>query len=230
MPRRCSFKFEIGFPEPLAGVDEAGCAPLAGPVVAAAVILDRSCFPRGIDDSKNLAEDKRESLYRRIVQSAVWGVGSASVEEIDTINIFWARMLAMSRAVEALGLEPAWVLVDGNALPRWERPSKAIVGGDSKCRSIAAASIIAKVTRDRLMAELARDFPGYGWETNRGYPTPEHRRALGELGPTPHHRRSFAPVREIHARLAQNELPLGESGPGESSGSHHHRLSPIRAA
>ncbi|MGH6784428.1 MAG: ribonuclease HII, partial [Sphingomicrobium sp.] len=112
MPRRCSFKLEIGFPQPLAGVDEAGCAPLAGPVVAAAVILDRDRFPRGIDDSKNLPEDKRESLYRRIVRCAVWGVGSASVEEIDTINIYWARMLAMSRAVESLGLDPAWVLVD----------------------------------------------------------------------------------------------------------------------
>lgn len=230
MPRRCSFKLEIGFPQPLAGVDEAGCAPLAGPVVAAAVILDRDHFPRGIDDSKKLPEAKRESLYRRIVRCAAWGVGSASVEEIDSINIYWARMLAMSRAVEALGLDPAWVLVDGNALPRWTRPSKAIVGGDAQCRSIAAASIIAKVTRDRLMAELARDFPGYGWETNRGYPTPQHRRALGELGLTPHHRRSFGPVRAIHARLSQNELALGENGPGESSGPHHHRLSPIRAA
>ena len=229
MPRHCSFKLEIGFPEPLAGVDEAGCAPLAGPVIAAAVILNRSSFPRGIDDSKTLPLAKREALYGRIVQCAAWGVGSASVEEIDTINIYWARMLAMSRAVEALGLEPAWVLVDGNACPRWQRPSKAIVGGDSKCRSIAAASIVAKVTRDRLMADLAGEFPGYGWETNRGYPTAHHRRALGELGLTPHHRRSFGPVRAIVVRLAQSELALSESGRGESSAPHHHGLSPLTA-
>jgi len=116
MPRRCSFKLEIEFPQPLAGVDEAGCAPLAGPVVAAACILDREKFPRGIDDSKNLPIEKREALYARLMKSAVaWGVGICSVEEIDQINIYWARMLAMSRAVDALGLEPAWVLVDGNA-------------------------------------------------------------------------------------------------------------------
>ncbi|MCA1481615.1 ribonuclease HII, partial [Bradyrhizobium sp. NBAIM08] len=119
------------------------------------------------------------------------GVGIASVEEIDEINIYWARMLAMSRAVEALaealGFDPAWVLVDGNATPRWERPSKAIVTGDTKCRSIAAASIVAKVTRDRIMADHARTWPGYGWERNRGYPTPEHIRALDTHGLTPLH-------------------------------------------
>jgi ribonuclease HII len=196
MPRPC-FKLELPYPEPLAGVDEAGCAPLAGPVVAAAVILDRSCFPRGIDDSKNLPIDKRESLYKRLVKCARFGVGIATVEEIDTINIYWARMLAMTRAVEALGIEPAWVLVDGNATPRWQRPSKAIVAGDAKCRSIAAASIVAKVTRDRIMFDYSRDHPGYGWERNKGYPTPEHVEALGRLGPTPLHRRSFAPVRQL---------------------------------
>ena len=230
MPRRCSFKLELGYPEPLAGVDEAGCAPLAGPVVAAAVILNRSNFPRGIDDSKVLPLETREKLYGRIVKCAAWAVGSASVEEIDTINIYWARMLAMSRAVEALGLEPAWVLVDGNACPRWQRPSKAIVDGDAKCRSIAAASIIAKVTRDRLMADLATDHPGYGWETNRGYPTPEHRRALNALGLTPHHRRSFGLVREILHRNAHPELALSESEVGESCEPHHHPLSPRQAA
>lgn len=218
MARPC-FKLEIGYPEPLAGVDEAGCAPLAGPVVAAAIILDRGHFPRGIDDSKNLPIEKREALYARLVQCAVFGIGIASVEEIDTINIYWARMLAMTRAVEALGLEPAWVLVDGNACPRWQRPSKAIVAGDAKCRSIAAASIIAKVTRDRLMADHARSYPGYGWETNRGYGTPEHYRGLEELGVTPLHRRSFAPVREILARGAQPELQLHEI-PVESPASH----------
>jgi len=219
MARPC-FKLEIGFPEPLAGVDEAGCAPLAGPVVAAAVILDRSRFPPGIDDSKNLPIDKREAIYARLVKCAAWAVGVASVEEIDTINIYWARMLAMSRAVEALGVEPAWVLVDGNACPRWTRPSKAIVDGDAKCRSIAAASIVAKVTRDRIMAELAREWPGYGWETNRGYGTPEHYRALNRLGPTPLHRRSFAPVREIEAARAQPEFEIFEIVPGESFAPH----------
>ena len=181
---------------PLAGVDEAGCAPLAGPVVAAAVVLDRDKFPRGIDDSKKLDLDTREAIYGRLQKVARIGVGMASVEEIDQINIYWARMLAMTRAVEALGFEPAWVLVDGNATPRWQRPSKAIVAGDAKCRSIAAASIVAKVTRDRLMAEHAETYPGYGWETNRGYPTPEHIRAIEALGITPLHRRTFSKVRE----------------------------------
>ena len=162
MPRRCSFKLELEFPQPLAGVDEAGCAPLAGPVVAAACILNRDKFPRGIDDSKNLPLEKREALYAKLTKCAAWGVGLATVEEIDQINIYWARMLAMTRAVEALGLEPAWVLVDGNATPRWQRPSKAIVDGDAKCRSIAAASIIAKVTRDRIMAQYARTIPATG--------------------------------------------------------------------
>jgi ribonuclease HII len=126
----------------------------------------------------------------------------------------------MTRAVEALGLEPAWVLVDGNATPRWQRPSKAIVDGDAKCRSIAAASIIAKVTRDRMMVEYAREYPGYGWEHNRGYPTPDHRRALGALGLTPLHRRSFGLVREMEARKAQPELVFSEIGAGESFESH----------
>jgi ribonuclease HII len=231
MPRRCSFKLELDFPQPLAGVDEAGCAPLAGPVVAAACILDRDKFPRGIDDSKNLPLEKREALYARLMKSAVgWAVGIASVEEIDSINIYWARMLAMTRAVEALGLEPAWVLVDGNATPRWQRPSKAIVDGDARCRSIAAASIIAKVTRDRMMAAYANEYPGYGWEHNRGYPTPDHRRALRELGPTPLHRRSFGLVRSIADAAAQPELVFEEIAPGESFESHHQPLSPATPA
>ncbi len=200
MGRPC-FKIERDYPEPLAGVDEAGCAPLAGPVVAAAVVLDRNRFPRGIDDSKALPAPVREAICARLRNVARIGVGIASVEEIDRLNIYWARMLAMTRAVEALGFEPAWILVDGNACPRWERPSKAIVAGDSKCRSIAAASIVAKVTRDRIMAEHARDHPGYGWETNKGYGTPEHVRALDSLGLTPLHRRSFAPVRQLMLSL-----------------------------
>jgi ribonuclease HII len=200
---------------PLAGVDEAGCAPLAGPVVAAAVVLDREKFPRGIDDSKKLDLDTREAIYGRLQKVARIGVGMASVEEIDQINIYWARMLAMTRAVEALGFEPAWVLVDGNATPRWQRPSKAIVAGDAKCRSIAAASIIAKVTRDRIMADFALTYPGYGWEHNRGYPTPEHIRALDTLGLTPLHRRTFARVRERAEQIVP--LPLECSGPSLSS-------------
>src|SRR5690242_14407159 len=229
MPRRCSFKLELEFPQPLAGVDEAGCAPLAGPVVAAACILNRDRFPHGIDDSKNLPIEKREAIYSRLVKCSAWGVGLATVEEIDQMNIYWARMLAMTRAVEALGLEPAWVVVDGNATPRWRRPSKAIVDGDAKCRSIAAASIIAKVTRDRMMADYASAHPGYGWEHNRGYPTPDHRRALRELGPTPLHRRSFGPVRAMLSEAAQPQLDI-EIQVSESSAPHHHGLSPAKAA
>ena len=205
------FKLERDPPEPLAGVDEAGCAPLAGPVVAAAVVLDRTRFPRGIDDSKALPALRREAICFKLYQVARVGVGIASVEEIDTLNIYWARLLAMTRAVEALGFDPAMVLVDGNACPRWQRPSRAIVAGDAKCRSIAAASIVAKVTRDRIMADHARDHPGYGWETNKGYGTPEHQHALGRLGVTPLHRRSFAPVRL--AMELQSPLPARE-GPG----------------
>lgn len=190
------FKIEKDFTGPVVGVDEAGRGPLAGPVVAAAVILDRSRFPRGIDDSKKLSLAERESLYRRLRDQAVVAVGIASVEEIDRFNIFWATMLAMTRAVEALGLEPGTVLVDGNRCPNWRYTSKAIVSGDAKSRSIAAASVIAKVTRDRLMAEYCVQHPGYGWTNNKGYGTPEHVEALDRLGPTPLHRKSFAPVRQ----------------------------------
>jgi ribonuclease HII len=174
--------------------------------VAAAVVLDREKFPRGIDDSKKLDLDTREAIFVRLQKVARIGVGMASVEEIDQINIYWARMLAMTRAVEALGFEPAWILVDGNATPRWQRPSKAIIAGDAKCRSIAAASIVAKVTRDRIMAEYAATYPGYGWETNRGYPTPEHIRAIDALGITPIHRRTFSKVRERVEQMVA--LPL----------------------
>ncbi|WP_240309485.1 MULTISPECIES: ribonuclease HII [Sphingomonas] len=204
MARPC-FKLERDHPMPLAGVDEAGCAPLAGPVVAAAVVLDRERFPRGIDDSKKLDLATREAIYARLTVQARFGVGICSVEEIDALNIYWARMLAMTRAVEALGFEPKMVMVDGNRSPRWTRPSVAVVAGDAKCRSIAAASIVAKVTRDRIMAAHAEAHPGYGWETNRGYPTPDHRRALRDLGPTPLHRRSFALVREA---VALHEMPF----------------------
>ena len=193
-----SFRYERDHPEPCVGVDEAGRGPLAGPVVAAAVILDRRRVPRGIDDSKKLTEAAREGLYDRIVRSSTgWGVGIVDVEEIDRLNIYHATMLAMSRAVDALGIEPGMVLVDGNALPKWRHPARAIVSGDALSRSIAAASIIAKVTRDRMMQEYDGQYPGYGWRQNKGYGTAEHRAALIELGPTPLHRRSFAPVAQL---------------------------------
>ncbi len=193
-----SFRYERDHPEPCAGVDEAGRGPLAGPVVAAAVILDRRRVPRGIDDSKKLNEGAREQLYDRIVRSSAgWGVGIVEVEEIDRLNIYHATMLAMSRAVDALGVEPGMVLVDGNALPKWRHRATAIVSGDALSRSIAAASIIAKVTRDRMMLDYDAQYPGYGWHQNKGYGTVEHRAALTLLGPTPLHRRSFAPVAQL---------------------------------
>ncbi len=192
-----SFRFERDHPEPTVGVDEAGRGPLAGPVVAAAVILDRRRVPHGIDDSKKLCAESREALYTRITRVAGWGVGIVDVEEIDRLNIYHATMLAMSRAVDALGIEPGMVLVDGNALPKWRHPARAIVSGDALCRSIAAASIVAKVTRDRMMIAHDATYPGYGWRQNKGYGTAEHREALGRLGVTPLHRRSFAPVAQL---------------------------------
>jgi ribonuclease HII len=186
----------------VAGVDEAGRGPLAGPVVAAAVVLDPRCIPDGIDDSKVLTAAKRADLCARLLECAKVGVGMASVEEIDTLNIFWATMLAMTRAVDALGFVPAFVLVDGNRCPDWDHQSHAVVGGDALCLSIAAASIVAKHRRDCMMTELDIAFPGYGWASNKGYAAKVHQEALRRLGPTPHHRRSFAPV-------AQAELDFG---------------------
>ena len=187
---------------PVAGVDEAGRGPLAGPVVAAAVVLDPRCIPEGIDDSKVLTAARRADLCARILGCAGVGVGVASVEEIDTLNIFWATMLAMTRAVAALDVPPAFVLVDGNRCPDWEHASQAVVGGDALCLSIAAASIVAKHRRDTMMIELDALHPGYGWASNKGYAAKAHQDALRALGPTPHHRRSFAPV-------AQAELDFG---------------------
>jgi len=187
---------------PVAGVDEAGRGPLAGPVVAAAVILDLRCIPEGIDDSKVLTAGKRERLCAELLQCAQVGVGIASVEEIDTINILWASMLAMHRAVDALGLAPAFVLVDGNRCPKWQHASHAVIGGDGICLSIAAASIVAKHRRDRMMLELDAIHPGYGWASNKGYGAKVHQEALRVLGPTVHHRRSFW-------RVAQAELDFG---------------------
>jgi len=183
---------------PVAGVDEAGRGPLAGPVVAAAVILDRQAVPDGLNDSKQLLPAKRAVLDMEIRRSAIcFGIGLCSVEEIDTLNILWATMLAMRRAVEAMARECAHILVDGNRCPEWRWASTAVVEGDAKCLSIAAASILAKEERDRMMVRAARDHPHYGWERNKGYGTPEHLEALRVHGPTPLHRKSFAPVAQL---------------------------------
>jgi ribonuclease HII len=186
----------------IAGVDEAGRGPLAGPVVAAAVVLDPGRIPPGLNDSKALTARAREALCAAIRGAARVGVGQASVDEIDRLNILAASHLAMCRALAALGPVDL-ALVDGNLLPR-DLPcaGRAIVGGDARVLSIAAASIVAKVTRDRIMVDLAQQFPGYGWERNMGYPTAAHRAALVRLGATPFHRRSFAPV---HKSLYQEE-------------------------
>ena len=193
------FGWEQRFSGVVCGVDEAGRGPWAGPVVAAAVVLDPASCPEGLDDSKKLTEPARERLFEALQAQARTGVGMASVSENDDLNIHWATMLAMERAVAALACAVDHVLVDGNWLPRWQRKATAIVGGDAQCRSIAAASIIAKVTRDRLMLALDAEWPGYGWAANKGYGTSAHSRGLAQLGVTPHHRRSFAPVR---ARLS----------------------------
>lgn len=187
----------------LAGVDEAGRGPLAGPVVAAAVILDDTRRINGLADSKVLSPLQREKLYDRIREKALCcSVGSATVEEIDTLNIFHATMLAMKRAVEGLRLRPVKVLVDGNRLPRLDVLSEAIVGGDAKVKSISAASIVAKVTRDRLLQELHEEFPQYGFAAHKGYSTPEHLQALRVHGPCIHHRKHFAPVAAQFATTA----------------------------
>lgn len=180
---------------PVAGIDEAGRGPLAGPVVAAAVIFEKRRIPKGLNDSKQMTAEAREEAYFRIMERAVAvGVGEASVDEIDLVNIRQATHLAMARAVRALSQQPIFALVDGNDPPPLPCPCETIVDGDAKCVSIAAASIIAKVTRDRVMAALHSEFPGYGWITNKGYSTEEHLAALIRLGPCLHHRRSFAPV------------------------------------
>ena len=183
---------------PICGVDEAGRGPLAGPVVAAAVILDRSRIPKGLNDSKLLSEEDREELYPRIMEMAVAvGVGEAGVEEIDLVNIRQATHLAMARAVRALSIPAAFALVDGNDAPALPCKCETLVKGDSRSVSIAAASIIAKVTRDRLMALLHENHPVYGWRQNKGYGTPEHLSGLRAHGITVHHRRSFSPVHHI---------------------------------
>jgi len=182
----------------VAGVDEVGRGPWAGPVVAAAVILDVAALPQGlaeaIDDSKRLSARRREDIARQLPGCARIGIGAAATAEITALNILGATFLAMQRAVGALGVPPDLALVDGNRLPPLPCPARAIVRGDSISLSVAAASIIAKVTRDRLMARLGARYPGFGWERNAGYGTAEHQAALKRLGVTPHHRKSFAPI------------------------------------
>lgn len=183
------------------GVDEAGRGPLAGPVVAAACVLGAGA-PEGLDDSKKLSAKRRAALEPQIKASCHWALCVVEAEEIDRINIFAATMLAMTRAVAALGLEPDEVLIDGNMTPAgrhpdWCWPARAIVGGDGLEACISAASILAKEHRDRLMREYALSHPHYGWETNMGYGTAQHLAALREHGPSPLHRRSFAPVAQL---------------------------------
>jgi ribonuclease HII len=182
----------------IAGVDEAGRGPLAGPVCAAAVILDPSRPIAGLGDSKKIGQSRREALEQEIKsRSLAWAVAWASAAEIDAINILQATLLAMGRAVSALHRAPGRVLVDGNKAPDCACPVETIVGGDASSPVIGAASILAKVARDRLMGELDARYPGYGFAAHKGYPTAAHRAALRLLGPCPEHRRSFAPVRDL---------------------------------
>ena len=182
----------------IAGVDEVGRGPLCGPVTAAAVILNPDDIPEGLNDSKKMTAKKRDALYDEILAKADCCIAHATVQEIDEINILRASHLAMTRAIAGLTKAPDHILIDGNMIPRGLTTSaQAVVKGDGRSLSIAAASIIAKVARDRIMGDLAIDFPGYGWEKNAGYGTKQHLEALRALGVTPHHRRSFKPIHNI---------------------------------
>lgn len=190
-------KLEKKYSGYVVGVDEAGRGPWAGPVVAASVRIHQCGGLEAVNDSKKLSEARREALFEQIHHCADVGVGVAQVEEIDQYNILEATKLAMCRAVEALPASPSMVLVDGNQLPRWSYQAEAIIKGDAKCLSIAAASIIAKVTRDRMMKQLAQEYPYYAWEKNAGYGTKAHQEGLKHYGVTPHHRKSFKPVKAL---------------------------------
>lgn len=185
----------------VAGVDEAGRGPLAGDVVAAAVILPQGLVLRGLDDSKKLSAVRRGSLAEMIREQALsWAIGRATPAEIDAINILQASLLAMQRAVDALAVQPQFVLVDGNRVPPWIHASAAVIGGDARVPAISAASILAKVCRDADLEVLEEQYPGYGFAVHKGYPTPAHLAALDRLGPSPVHRLSFAPVRSVAAQ------------------------------
>ena len=196
------FETELGCR--VAGVDEVGRGPLAGPVTAAAVVLDPKCIPEGLNDSKKLTAKKRLDLYRQLLDCADVSIAHASVAEIDEINILRASHLAMERAIAGLQVLPEHVLIDGNMIPRGlQLPATTLVKGDSRSISISAASIVAKVCRDCVLVDLAQQHPGYGWETNMGYGSKKHTEALRSLGVTPHHRRSFKPV---HNMLYQEKI------------------------
>lgn len=191
----------------VAGVDEVGRGPLAGPVTACAIVLDPDNIPDGLNDSKKLTAKRREALAEWLAVHCDHCIIHVGVEEIDRLNIHHAAHLAMCMAVAGLRGRPCHVLVDGNRVPRdLSCPGEAIVGGDARCVTIAAASILAKVARDRLMVDLAQQHPGYGWESNAGYPTAAHRQALLDLGITPHHRRSFGPVHNILCKPSLSNL------------------------
>ena len=207
-PFECQYQGRL-----LAGVDEVGRGPLVGAVVTAAVILNPEKPIPGLVDSKKLTDKRREALYEQIIERAVsWSLGRCEADEIDRLNIFQATMVAMERAVAGLHVEPEYVLVDGNRCPKWRWTSEPVVKGDSRVEAISAASIVAKVTRDREMAVLHEEFPEYGFAGHKGYPTPVHLEALGRLGATAHHRRSFRPVQEaidavgLYSRAADQEL------------------------
>ena len=185
----------------VAGVDEAGRGPLAGPVVAAAVILDAKNIPDGIDDSKRLSETKRQHLFQILPKIAYIGIGIGDVKRIDRDNILNATLWAMKEAIEQLAIPPDSALIDGNKCPTCKMPCQAVIKGDSRSLSIAGASIIAKVTRDKIMTDLDQQFPHFGWAQNKGYGTKAHKSALLQYGITPHHRRSFKP---IYDRLKQS--------------------------
>lgn len=199
----------------ICGTDEAGRGPLAGPVAAGACILPDGYIPEGLDDSKKLTEKKREALYTQITENALaWGIGLASAAEIDEINILNASLLAMRRAIAAMGATPDLVLVDGSINRGFDIRSEAVIGGDAKSPSIAAASILAKVTRDRIMAELDGKYPEYGFAKHKGYPTPAHKLAVYEFGPCPEHRKSFLSFLErdrarLEAKLAEKKTAEG---------------------
>ena len=186
---------------PVCGIDEAGRGPWAGPVVAAAVILDPDQIPEGIDDSKKLTPARREELFVLIGRAACIGIGVAEVARIDRDNILAATLWAMGQAVRKLSVHPALALIDGNRAPRLRCAAETIVAGDGRSLSIAAASIIAKVTRDRLMSDLDQECPGYDFARHKGYGTELHQQALARLGPSPQHRKSFAPIREALSRI-----------------------------
>jgi ribonuclease HII len=190
----------------LAGVDEVGRGPLAGDVIAAAVILPSDHCIQGLADSKTLSAYQRESLYSEILEQALcYSVARATVQEVDRYNILQATLMTMRRAVIGLEVQPDYVAVDGNRLPQWEYPAEAVVKGDGRVEVISAASILAKVVRDREMAALDIKYPGYGFAANKGYGTAQHLEALQRLGPTPIHRRSFSPVKDI---LQPHQNPL----------------------